>query len=87
MGTHKLKYKETRRKGKKHRQLQAIHIGDSATSALAEHAHSTAFSIDWTAVHAIITHEHEEEDALKAEQSARNTSSSVQFITQDPHLL
>ena len=55
MGTHKLKYKETRRKGKKHHQLQAIHIGDSATSALAEHAHSTGLPIDWAAVHVINT--------------------------------
>ena len=32
---------------------RAVRIGDSATSVLAEHAHSTGLPIDWTAVHAI----------------------------------
>ena len=44
MGTHKQKNKEMRRIRKKH--CQAIRKGDSATSALAEHAHSTSLPID-----------------------------------------
>ena len=45
METHKQKNKEMRRKGKKHHQLQAIRIGNSVTSALAEHAHSTGLPL------------------------------------------
>ena len=86
MGTHKQKYKETRRKGKNH--CQAIRIGDSATWALAVHAHSKGLAIHWTTVHVINTCTHTrrclleswmiQKKALKAEQSARNTSSCVQ---------
>ena len=37
---------------------RAVRIGDSATSALAEHAHSTGHPVDWTAAHVIDTCTH-----------------------------
>ena len=66
----------------------AVHNGDLATSALAEHAHSPSHPIDWTEAHVIDTCTHtsrrclrvldDPEGAHPPQQRERNPSSCLQ---------